>query len=67
MNDEEIMEKIEQYWEGQDELSPDDKMYIYEIVGWQIKTGDPDPVYTAVNAFANEFDRSSITNIETVG
>lgn len=62
MTDEEIMEKIDQYWEGPDELPPDDKVYICEIVKQQIKDGDPDPVYTAVNAWTNEVYRGPVAD-----
>jgi len=65
MTDEEIMEKIDQYWEGPDELSLEAKRFICLIAKWQIEAGtDPNPVHTAVEAFTNAFDKTPVTGIE---
>jgi len=65
MTDEEIMEKIDQYWEGPDELSLEAKRYICQIAKRQMETGtDSSPVHTAVEAFTNEFDKTPVTGIE---
>jgi len=65
MTDEEIMEKIDQYWPWPDELSLEAKRYICQIAKWQIEAGtDPNPIHTAVEAFANEFDETPVTGIE---